>query len=212
MPIDPEYVRQHYASLSDDALLLIERDELTPAAQAILDSEIRRRNLDRTEPLERDAEATGRSSFFGSDDEEEAADADWLENAFPVTTFSAKPAGLADAADARDALTAAGIPCDVTEHEIDPDEQEVSESYRQYRVIVPATFGLQAVAVLDTAIFNPRYEADLQVQFESLSDDELRALNVDSLCAGLLDRATRLRKAYEREIGRRSLTKTKGLP
>jgi len=208
--IDHEYVRQHYASLSDDALRDVERADLTPAAQAIFDSEIRRRDLHRTEPLEDQSDEGTRSSFFGSSEEEEQQEPDWLENAFPVTASSATPAGIADAADARAALTRAGIPCDVTEHEIDPEEQAISEPYREYRVMVPAANSLQAVAVIDTAIFNPRYEADLKTQFESLSDIELRALNVDSLCAGLLDRAQRLRQAYEKEIARRSLSKAKG--
>jgi hypothetical protein len=207
--IDLEYVREHYASLSDEALLDVERADLTPAAQAIYDSEVRRRRLHSGESQDDETGATEQSAFFGSGEYENEEDhTGWLENAFPVTTFSATAGGIADAADARAALVAAGIPCEVTEHEIDPEEQAVQEPYKEYRVMVPAASSLQAVSVLDTAIFNPRYEADLQTQLESLSDEELRALKIESLCAGLLDRAERLRKAYVKEISRRSQTRT----
>jgi len=74
-------------------------------------------------------------------------------------------------------------------------------------VMVPAGMSLQAVSVLDTAIYNPRYETDLKTQFESLSDDELRALDIESLCRGLLDRVDRLRRTYKLELDRRSKTR-----
>ena len=70
--------------------------------------------------------------------------------------------------------------------------------------MVPDALSLQATSVLDTAIFNGRLEADWKTQLESLSDEELTALNVDALCAGMLDRVERLRKAYKSEVARRS--------
>jgi hypothetical protein len=62
--------------------------------------------------------------------------------------------------------------------------------------MVPEALNLQAASVLDTAIFNERAVVDWKTQLESLSDEELAALNIDALCAGLLDRVERMRKAY----------------
>jgi len=137
------------------------------------------------------------------DDEEGTEEASWMDNAFIVTTFSGTALGGTDAADARAALTAAGIPCDLSEHEVDPADEPVSPPYREYRVLVPAAFGMQATSLLDTAIFNGRFEEDWKTQFESLSDEEIQSINIDALCEGLLDRAERLRKAYTREVSRR---------
>jgi hypothetical protein len=45
MQLDPEYLRQHYDSLSDEALLAVDRNELVEMAQKILDEEVARRDL-----------------------------------------------------------------------------------------------------------------------------------------------------------------------
>src|SRR5690349_22343976 len=45
MELDPEYLRQHYASLSDEALLAVDRTELVEMAKMIVDEEVRRRDL-----------------------------------------------------------------------------------------------------------------------------------------------------------------------
>lgn len=205
MPIDPEGIRSHYASLTDDALLLVERADLTPTAQKIFDAEILRRGLE-VETAKVEADKRFDENPFDSDDFDDGDggdDPDWLENAFPVTMFSDTPSGIADAEDSRKALHAANIPCEVTEEEIDPSEEPAGAPYRQYRVMVPNALSLQAASILDTAVFNPRLEADWKTQFESLTTEELQALNVDMLCAGLLDRAERLRKAYKGEMARR---------
>jgi hypothetical protein len=128
-----------------------------------------------------------------------------LESGFPVTEFSGTDAGFADAADARNALTAAGIPCEVTEHEIDAEAERTPLPYKQYRVIVPASLSLQATSVLDIAIFNARLETDWKTHFESLSDEEFEKLSIDTVCEGLLDRVGRLRRLYKAEIARRSI-------
>ena len=202
MPINPEDLRKHYASLSDDALLLLERADLTPAAQKIFDLEVRRRRLD-IKSAEEETDSPSFSFFRSSVDRNDEDDSS-RENAFTVTTFSGTASGPAEAADARAALLAFGIPCEITEHEIDPSEDPVPLPYKEYRVMVPDALSLQATSVLDTAIFNGRLEADWKTQLESLSDEELTALNVDALCAGMLDRVERLRKAYKSEVARRS--------
>ena len=45
MQLDPDYLRQHYASLSDEALLAIDRADLVEMAQMIFDDEVGRRKL-----------------------------------------------------------------------------------------------------------------------------------------------------------------------
>ena len=45
MPVDPEYLREHYAALSDEALLAIERAELVDTARMYYDDEFGRRGL-----------------------------------------------------------------------------------------------------------------------------------------------------------------------
>jgi hypothetical protein len=204
VPIDPEDLRKHYASLSDDEILQLGRDDLTPMAQKIFDAEVRRRGLDIEEAADNDADTDTQSLPFFRSAEEAEDDEGFSDKTFAVTTFSGTGSGPAEAADARDALLAAGIPCEVVEHEIDPSEEPLPSPYKEYRVMVPDALSLQAASVLDTAIFNGRLEADWKTQLESLSDEELSALNVDSLCAGLLDRVDRLRKLYKNEIARRS--------
>jgi hypothetical protein len=43
MQVDPEYLRQHYNLLSDEALLSIDRSELVEIAQKCYDAELARR-------------------------------------------------------------------------------------------------------------------------------------------------------------------------
>jgi hypothetical protein len=203
MPVDPKYIRDHYASLTDETLLGLERADLTPEAQKIFDAEIRRRGLDIERPDDDANDENSEGTWMQDGNEESEDDAAWIENAFTVTTFSGTALGGTDAADALAALKAAGIPCEILEHEIDPAEESVPAPYREYRVIVPSALGMQATSVLDMAIFNDRFEEDLRTQLESLSNEELVSLNIDVLCAGLLDRAERLRKAYRNEVGRR---------
>jgi hypothetical protein len=45
MELDPEYLSRHYDSLSDEALLAVDRNELVEMAQTILDEEVARRGL-----------------------------------------------------------------------------------------------------------------------------------------------------------------------
>jgi hypothetical protein len=198
--IDAEDLRKHFASLSDEELLVVEREDLTATAQRVFDSEVRRRRLDIDAAKEENEEV---GTFFRSASES-SEEVDWLENAFPATTFAEWGSGAVDAAEARDALLAAGIPCQVTEHEVDPSDEPVLPRHREYRVMVPGSFSLQATSVLDIAIYNRRLEDEWKTQLESLSDEEFQSVNIDAACAGLLDRVERLRKAYKRESARRS--------
>ena len=73
-----------------------------------------------------------------------------------------------------------------------------------YQVLVPQSLNLEAVSVLDVEIFNPQTEAEWRAHLACLSDDELRELKPEIICAGMLDRAERLKRAYIDEIARRS--------
>ena len=46
MAADPQYLREHYASLSDEALAAIKRADLVETAQKLYDEEVRRRKPD----------------------------------------------------------------------------------------------------------------------------------------------------------------------
>jgi hypothetical protein len=56
MRIDPEELRRHYESLSDEGLLDIDRSDLNPVAQGIYDQEIARRGLNHTPEQEEEEE------------------------------------------------------------------------------------------------------------------------------------------------------------
>jgi hypothetical protein len=71
-------------------------------------------------------------------------------------------------------LEAAGIPCHLSVHEIEP-EAPVDDSPQRYE---------HATSVLDQEIFNPEVEADWTAHFQALSDEELRALGPEVICAG----------------------------
>ena len=45
MQVDPEYLRRHYNSLSDEALLAFNRSDLVEIAQKCYDAELDRREL-----------------------------------------------------------------------------------------------------------------------------------------------------------------------
>jgi hypothetical protein len=197
---DLEYLRQHYASLSDEALRAIDRTELVEAARQCYDQEVaqRKASLQRRSPTPVDH----RDDAAG---EVEGDKPNWLEEAACVGTFVAYPGNDAGpaAVDAQNVLRAAGIPCHVAGEEIVP-EAPAPQAQFEYRVMVPGALNLKAVSVLDKEIYNPKLEADWKAHFEELSDEELRGLNPDVICAGMQDRIERLRKAYDDEIARRA--------
>ena len=197
MAIDIEQLRKHYASLTDEALLEIERDELTEAAQKCLNREIERRGLEvapEEEETADDVDVEATNDEFDADGE-----------TFMVTSFADYGgSAAADAEDARRALEAAGIPSEIKVEEIAPEPPPREKRFER-QVIVPAALGLVATSVLDKAIFNPKMEEDWKMHLSALSDDELQTMNADLLCAGFLDRAKRLRDAFTAEVKRRGL-------
>ena len=59
--------------------------------------------------------------------------------------------------------------------------------------------------MLDLHLLNAEMEEEWKGHFETLSDDELMELEAEDLIAGFLDRADRLKRAYEDELLKRGL-------
>jgi hypothetical protein len=208
MPVDPEYLREHYASLSDEALLAINREELVKTAQECYDDELGQRELasgrgvPRTDGHHSDREAEVDHEAPGAGDKP-----DWLEDAAEVYSRVDLPGTgpTSDVVDARDALEAAGISCYLDLFEM-PEEKSVSEKpTHRWRLMVPGNLNLYATSVLERDIFNAEFEAEWKTHLETLSDEELRAMTPRSAFCGLFDRVERVTRAYDEEIARRRL-------
>jgi hypothetical protein len=191
MPNDPKYLREHYASLSDEALLNIDRADLVETAQRCYDDEVARRRAagHDTEPL-------------GAGDKP-----DWLDDASEVFSRVDRPGALPadDIADARDALEAEGIPCYLDLAELPQVEQAPNPPTHVWRVMVPGNLNLRATSVLDRDLFNADFEAEWKTLLETLSDDEVIEMNPELVFCGLFDRIERVTRAYDAEIARRKL-------
>jgi hypothetical protein len=203
MAIDTEYLRRHYASLSDEALHDIDRDELVEEARKCYDAEMKQRALaapegesfDDEEPVDDEIVVDGETP-------------EWMDDALAVYSWIIAPGTTPahDAADARDALTAAGIPCFLEEAEIEREEEKpLPPRVTQLRLLVPGNLNLWATSVLERDIFNHDFETDWRTHLEALSDQELRTLNPKEAFCGLFDKIERVTKAYNEEIGRRRL-------
>jgi hypothetical protein len=205
MAVDIEYLRKHYASLSDEALEDINRADLVAAAQQCLDEELKRRDLDSS----RYSTPSYKTGPDGDDDDaEEFDEPDWLEDGAVVysnTVYSAS-APAPDAANAREVLEAAGIPCHMELFEL-PEEVDdgAPRPTHQWRVMVPGQLNLRATSVLDRDIFNLDFETEWRAHLEAFSDKELRAMSPQKVFCGLFDRIERATRAYNEEIARRKL-------
>jgi hypothetical protein len=196
MSIDPKYLREQYASLSDDALRAINRADLVETAQRCYDDELARRRAARHEDAEADTEPL-------SDGEEP----DWLNDASEVFSRLDRPGALPadDIAAARDALEAEGIPCYLDLAELPQVEEAPNPPTHVWRVMVPGNLNLRATSVLDRDIFNANFEAEWKTHLETLSDDEVLEMNPEAVFCGLFDRVERVTRVYDAEISRRKL-------
>jgi hypothetical protein len=191
LQIDLESLRRHYASLSDEALLALDRAELVEAAQTCYDEELAQRDL-----------------AAGGDSDDDAGDKpDWLEEAGCACTFTSQPGNPSapEAEDAREVLEAAGIPCYVTCRKADPPSAPPPQPRYEYRLMVPGNLNMQAASVLDKNIFNAEVEAEWKMYFESLSDEELLAADTEELFGGLRDRIERAAKAHREALNARGM-------
>lgn len=193
MRADPKYIREQYASLSDEALLEIDRDELVETAQTAYDEEVKRRHLVQAKgetPRPKDAP-------------------EWLDGSAEVYSAVIRPGmpGTEDAEAARDALVAADIPCYLEAREIEEDRDPSPNPWHKWSLVVPGNLHLQATSVLETEVFNPAFEEEWRAHLEGLSDEELGEMTPEIAFGGLLDKIQRVTKAYEEELERRGLEK-----
>jgi hypothetical protein len=196
MRIDPEDIRRRYAIMSDEELLSLNAEELSDIARPIYEREVAGRGLDGDPaPVEEEASAV----------QEEAEPApDWAEDAAVICTIAVDPSTneATGTGPAVEALEAAGIPCHLHLMEDQPATRE-RPARRSFLLMVPGPLALPASSILDRDVLNAEHENEWRGHLAALSDDELKALDPDLICAGLLDRVHRLRTAYAEELASR---------
>ena len=199
MQITNEELGKHYAAMSDGELENIDPAELTDAARRIYELEMKKRSLaPAVEREEEDAEYDEEDVEAFTAEIEDQEDPDWLESAACACSFR----DFARTCLARDALVASGVPCHLSTLEPNPGDPE-SPTFTEFQVMVPSALNLKAISVLDQKIFNDEFEVSWKAHLAELSDDELRALPSDVICAGVRDRLERMARAYDEEIHRR---------
>ena len=193
---DIAYLRKHYESLSDEALLDVDRDELTAEAQQCYDDELKERHLG--------AQMEDREE--GDSDLHYDGEPDWADEGACACTFMAAADGSPSsrALDAKVALQAAGIPCNLATRKPEQEEPEPQQAPRDEQwLMVPGNLVMFARSVLDKELFNTEVEEVWKSYFENLSDEELRDADTKQLFCGVLDRLERLTRAFDEEKARR---------
>jgi hypothetical protein len=207
MRIDRRDLGRHYASLNDEELLSLKREDLTEVAQVIYDLEIASRGLRKT-PASDFAEGKVEASFKERNErnEEEYSESDWYQDEALACSFPDTQGNNAAerAAKARDALKTAGIPSQLRVVR-DQDHGNEPPGYSEWKVYVPIGLAMHAASILDRDMFNEEYELQWRDHLCILSDKDLLLLDPDILCAGLLDRVDRVKKVYAEEMAKRKL-------
>jgi hypothetical protein len=203
MQVDPAYLRQHYSTLSDDALLAINRSDLVEVARKCYDDELQQRQLS---PL---ASAKGADDgiAYGGQPPGTGEEPEWLDEASEVYSSVIFPGqnSAQDAGNAHDALKAEGIPCYLEMSALPTERENVSaKPTHQWRLLVPNKLNLRATSVLEKEIFNDDFEAEWKTLLEVLSDHELAEMNPQTTFVGLFDRIERVTAAYQEEVARRN--------
>lgn len=194
MHVDPELLRHQYASLSNAALLDIDRSDLIAEAQQCYDEEITRRRLKRSNSeaeLERHAHSC-----------HEAKPA-WFDESAEVYSVNSRVDlyGGKNVDAAREVLEAAGIPCYLEFCE-DPPSEDGAPPEHYWRLLVPGMLNIRATSVLDRDLFNDEFEALWKTQMEMLSNEELIEAEPKEVFCGLFDRIDRVVRAHKDELSR----------
>lgn len=197
--IDPEKLRQHYASLSDDALLDLNRSDLTDLGRQYYDVEMASRRLRADSPSPEPVETR---PVFDSEPGE-ASGTEYDACVFAQTIRPGVDAG-GDTATVMNALSNARIPCKMIQEHVEP---KPSAPYDEYRVMVPIRFAPEASSILDRDIIYADLESKWQAHFAELTDAELIDVDPENLFAGLVDRIERTKRAYDEELRRRGLAR-----
>jgi hypothetical protein len=199
MPLDTEFLRQHYAAMSDEELESVNRADLVDAARQIYDDEVAAR-VSAAPAAEEDEEVAAPAEEIAI----EIPD-NWLDDAAEAYSSYPQP-GTTDpsegSVDVRDALESAGIPCSLELFE--EPEQEERLRYR-WRVLVPGILIHRATSVIDRDIFNAEFEAQWRTHLEMLTDEDLQVMEPQYAFCGLYDRIERIEQAYQEELERRRL-------
>jgi len=199
-------LRRHYALLSDEALVAVDRSELVDVAKQVYDQELSQRRLKPARSAAESAPVSVGEADVSEFDFDRGVKPEWFDEAVCAAVFSGEQGRNAapDADNARDVLRAAGIPCYLQVQNADlPKDGRQREPRYDFRIWVPGKFNLEAASVLDKEIFNPELEAEYRAHFAQLSDDELRTMKPSVLLAGLADRIERLTRAYQDELDSR---------
>jgi hypothetical protein len=210
MRVDIDDLRRRYRAMGDEELFATDRADLTEVARECYDEEIAARRRRSPSIVEVGVQHRAKPQPVVPIMEEaapaEAAEIepDWLANAGCACSFTAVPGG--DAADqaayAQDILETVGIPSHLSVLSPEPGDEAATRDVLQ--VMVPGPLLLKATSMLDRDMFNADMEPDWRNHLAELSDAELRLLKPEDICAGLLDRADRLKRVYEEEIQRRA--------
>lgn len=208
MQPDPEYLRRHYGSLSDEALLEIRRPDLIEAAQKCYDAELEKRGLASAGTARRSKRAETPERPVDRDVAEEPdteGAPEWLDEAAEVYSAIVTPGSplTPDMANAREALEEAGIPCYLQLHERTEEKSSYPPVTHQWRLLVPGELNLEAASTLERDLFNADFEAEWRAHLENLSDEELVAMTPEKVFCGLFDRVERVSRVYDEEIARR---------
>ena len=217
MRINPEDLRLHYESLSDDGLLDIDPSDLTSLARGIYEQEIVRRGLHRPPPQDQGDDSyhrplpvlkPGANWDFASQpsvDTGEGPPPAWLEDAACPWSASIQPSVdyIGTGAEVQNALREAGIPSRIV---VKPPESETpSTLHSVYCVMVPGDLSARAWSVVERRVFNPKAVEEWRSQLHVFSDEQLRDLNPEDFWGALLDKAEQMKQAYADEMARRNL-------
>ena len=208
MQVDPEYLRTQYASMSDEELATVDREDLVRMAQTCYDDEVAKRRLQaRREGREFGQPVAAEETEQEPEPVEINVDVrpGWIEDAAVVFSAPVRAGYVVgpDVADASKALEDAGIPCFVEVADISEEVDADSVVTAEWRVLVPGNLNLRATSVLDRDIFNNEFEETWKVHLETLSDSELREARPEFVFCGLFDKVERVKRVYRNEIERR---------
>lgn len=207
MRIDRRELGRHYASLTDEALLSMNPEELTETARTIYDEEVARRGL-KEEIAAVEAIDTSPRNLTGINDllDGEHVEPEWLENAVCICSYviSHGSDSVERASLAQTVLQKAGIPSHLVKGKETPDDDSAPER-DIVNVMTPVGSSLHAISILDRDLFNEEHEAEWRHHLKAFSDKDLLALDPELCCAGILDRAARMKRACAEEISRRGL-------
>ncbi len=201
MAIDLEHLREHYASLSDEAFGEIEPADLVEAARTCYEEERARRKAavpgKNAAPLRENS-----ANDHPSDDEAP----DWLAEGVEVLSwYAGRHDRSNEIADAKASLRQAGIPCHLEFKELEPDMRSAEEPTNRWVLLVPSKLNLWAGNVLERDLNNAGFESLWRTHLESLSEEELLAQDPETVFCALFDRIDRATRAYNDELVRRGL-------